>query len=150
MTDGALNYTPIDALRHVGAFLNFAVNQMHYARDNPPEGWTDAQTIELAIKRLSTAAEDCVSHLDDFGEAGTVTYSTGHEAISVVSPTARNDFVWCWHPDPQHPSNQPRLLASDVDLGDGEWVDILIAAPGHLDVVRRDVPAGGGDDALPG
>ncbi|TXI51708.1 hypothetical protein [Mycolicibacter arupensis] len=151
MTDDAPVFTPIDALRHVGAFLNFAVQQMHYARDNPPDGWTDAQTIALAIQRLATAAADCVSHLEDFGEAGTVAYSTGHDAISVVALRAdgRSNFVRCWHPDPQHPSNQPGLLGA-VDLGDGERVDILIAAPGHLDVVRYDGPAGGGDDALPG
>ncbi len=82
---------------------------------------------------------DLGEHVERFGIANATHYTTGLPIWSLEKPAAGADFAWVWHPDPAHPSNAPRILDADADLGNGERGTIVISSPGRIDVVRHKV-----------
>lgn len=124
MTD----YTPLDALAHAHARAKFVAA---WVRQHDPE------KQHPLTRHLDKIERDLAEHAERFGIDNATHYSTGLPIFAVEKPAAAKDFVWVWHPDPQHESNQPRTIEADADLGNGERGAIVISCPGQVDVIRR-------------
>lgn len=130
MTD----YTRLDALAHAHARAKFVAT---WVRQHDPE------KQHRLTRLLDSLERDLAEHAERFGIGNGTHYSTDLPIFTVEKPAAAQDFVWVWHPDPQHESNQPRIIEADADLGNGERGAVIISAPGQIDVVRHKPAADG-------
>ncbi|TAM68297.1 hypothetical protein [Mycobacterium sp.] len=123
-------HTPLDALAHAHAKAKFIAA---WVQPHDPDGQ------HQLTRYLNKLERDLGEHVERFGIANATHYTTGLPIWSLEKPAAGADFAWVWHPDPAHPSNAPRILDADADLGNGERGTIVISSPGRIDVVRHKV-----------
>ncbi|WP_324738667.1 hypothetical protein P6281_06615 [Mycobacterium sp. 5-140-3-2] len=109
-------------------------------RDYAPESMTRTEFADQVLAWLDEMNRTVAEHLTAH-RTRAAHYSTGIPVSSVVDVTAAGHrYEKVWHPVPSHESNQPRRLANGADFGDGTTIDVLVSAPGVLDVVRRSFP----------
>ncbi|UGT94856.1 hypothetical protein KN246_15815 [Mycobacterium intracellulare] len=134
------SYTAADALLHVAAGVERLTNMVTQTCDSAPDTMTRAQFAEQVLAWLAETQRTVDEHRHQHGGYGE-RYSTGIPVSSVVEAAAAGyRYEKIWHPDPAHFSNRSRVLAEGVEFSDGVLVDVIVAAPGVLDLVHRKSP----------
>jgi hypothetical protein len=126
-------YTAADALLHVSARAQQAIANATMLRDHLPPALTAAEVAEVSVARLTELLRVVEAHRAALGTDGEL-YSTGLPVASVVDMGAGWRWQQVWHPDPAQ--NRTGSLR-DVVLPDGSRGQIVVSAPGVLDVVRQ-------------
>ena len=73
------------------------------------------------------------------------TYSDGRPVVTIVRYGPGEDEYVChvWHPDPQHPDNQPgKVIISTQGPHPFRWRYATVVAPGVLSEVRKEEEMG--------
>ncbi|MBZ4618826.1 hypothetical protein [Mycobacterium avium] len=134
------SYTAADALLHTAAGVERLRNMVTQLRDNAPDPMTRNQFADQVLAWLAETQRTVDEHRRQHGGYGE-RYSTGVPVSSVVEAEAAGyRYEKIWHPDPTHSSNRSRVLAEGVKFSDGVLVDVIVAAPGVLDLVHRKSP----------
>lgn len=126
-------YDAEDALKHIGAQLARYVRVLVWARDNLHSVEPDVRFEDLVISGAQDIQRAMHEHLAAHGATGD-RYATGMPVTSHVELRAGEAWQWCWHPDPAHPHNRPRHISA-AELPDGRRGDVVVTAPGVLDLV---------------
>ncbi|SLB52108.1 Uncharacterised protein [Mycobacteroides abscessus subsp. bolletii] len=111
-------------------------------------GRVDAGTEPVAalanVKRLIRGLEAIVAeHLQNIG-GDPSRYDDGSPVSSVVTVPGGRVVLWVWDPRLDSPTNRPHMIMEGLRCPDGSAVDVMVTAPGVIDVVQHREP--GGDD----
>lgn len=128
-------YSLEDALKHVLTHAEFCRARMEQLAANPGE-MSAADVAQAGAALLQRIKDRLLRHMDAHDVTGPH-YDNGLPMYSTAALTPGVvEHVHIWHPDPANEANQPRLIV-DAPLDSGERVQVMVTAPGQLDVVRR-------------
>jgi len=138
----AHDYTTTDIIKNARARLRNIATTLTARQERFP-GSEAAEVAELLQAELGGLTADLEQHLAIIG-GDPLRYDDGRPVVSMVKLTddGRHGVVLVWDPRPDHPVNRHHVAAS-VPLEDGTVADVVVSAPGVLDVVRRSDSGGG-------
>ncbi|WP_205843389.1 hypothetical protein, partial [Mycobacterium intracellulare] len=92
--------------------------------------------LAWAAEKLTALLADLAGHLNAIG-ADCGRYDDGRAVVSKADLDDRGHFLaHVWDPRPDHPTNQPHVVSAGIPF-EGALIDLVVSAPGVLDVVRR-------------
>ncbi|GAB3019560.1 hypothetical protein [Mycobacterium bourgelatii] len=139
---GGYDYTAGDVVRNARARLRNLVDTLTEGAEAFPG--TEGAAVAAALRdELDALAVDLEGHLAAMG-GDPLLYDDGRPAVSRVDLTndGQHGVCFVWDPRPDHPTNRPHVVAS-VPFDDGTIAEVIVVAPGVLDVVRRRNDCGG-------
>lgn len=132
-------YTAGDVVKNTRARLRTLVDRLSEAQATFPD--TEGAAVAGALRaELEAVAVDLEQHLAAIG-GDPLFYEDGRAVVSMIDLPDGRCVAYVWDPRPGHETNMPQVAVS-VPLGGGT-VDVLVVAPGILDVVRRRNDCGG-------
>jgi hypothetical protein len=134
-------YAVKDALLHVAAGVERLSTEVTQWRDHAPDALSRTDFANAVLAALGGLQQMLAEHQVVHGAHGEC-YTTGIPVASIVEVADGARWEKVWHPNPAHHTSRRRILAEGVPLAGGVAADIIVTAPGQLDVVRK--PGGGG------
>ncbi|EUA45531.1 hypothetical protein E3G44_004356 [Mycobacteroides abscessus] len=131
-----ISYTAADALKQVVARLG-------YIAVADTTGADPAAALASVLHLIRGLQATVGEHLENIG-GDPNHYDDGSAVASVVGLPGGWSFVWVWDPRADNPTNRPQKVAERLRCPDGNTVDVIVTAPGVLDVVTQRVKDSGG------